>query len=206
MKIRHALLLCLALGPAVCFGPSAALAAGPAASAALPADSIYQIQPLTLSDQTGDRFDFASLRGAPALVGMFYASCKMACPIEIESIKQTLRDVRDAGGRPVPVVLVSFDPGHDDTAALHASAVEHGVQAPQFRLCRPEDGDEGQLAGVLGIAFRALPHGGFSHNVVVALLDAQGRIVARTDASGAPDPAFVKAIVRLQGHDAPAVR
>jgi hypothetical protein len=33
---------------------------------------------------------------------------------------------------------------------------------------------------------------------VVALLDAEGRIVATTDASGTPDPAFVKAIVDLR--------
>lgn len=58
-------------------------------------------------------------------------------------------------------------------------------------------GSVASLAGVLGIAYRPLPAGGFSHNVRVSLLDAQGRIVAATEASGAPDPAFVQAVVGL---------
>ena len=117
---------------------------------------------------------------------------------------RALADVTAGGGQPVPVVLVSFDPKHDDVAALRNAAEEHHVSAPLFRFTRPEKGDEGMLAGVLGVAYRALPKGGFTHNVVVALLDADGRILARTDASGKPDPAFVKAILLLQGHSTPA--
>jgi len=101
------------------------------------------------------------------------------------------------GGAPLPVLLVSFDPAHDDVAMLRKLAAEHHVQAPLFRLARPEQGDEGMLAGVLGIAYRPLPGGGYSHNVVVALLDARGRVLATTEASDAPDPAFVKAILGL---------
>ncbi len=54
------------------------------------------------------------------------------------------------------------------------------------------------LAGVLGIAYRPLPDGSFSHNVVVALLDADGRVRATIDASAAIDPGFVQAILDLQ--------
>jgi protein SCO1/2 len=175
-----------------------------AAPTPLPADSLYQIPPLTLRDQTGQAFKFDSLRGTPHLVGMFYASCQMACPVEIESIKQVEADVTAGGGQPVPVVLVSFDPKHDDVAALRGAAEEHHVSAPRCRFTRPEKGDEGKEAGALGVVYRALPKGGFTHNVVVALLDADGRIVAKTDASGKPDPAFVKAILQLQGRGAPA--
>ena len=172
--------------------------AAPPSAAPLPQDSVYRIPPLLLRDQRGDVFSFASLRGTPRLVGMFYGSCRMACPLEIESIKRIERALRRQGGAAVAVVLVSFDPAHDDVAMLRKLAVEHRVQAPLFRLTRPEQGDEGMLAGVLGIAYRPLPGGGYSHNVVVALLDAEGRIRATTDASGAPDPAFVQAIHALQ--------
>lgn len=166
-------------------------------SAQLPADSVYRIPPLTLRDQSGVIFDFASLQGSPRLVGMFYTSCAMACPIEIEALKHLGVQVSAAGSRPLPVLLVSFDPANDDVAALNKDAKAHQVSAPAFRLTRPEQGDVGMLAGVLGIAYRRLNDGGFSHNVVVALLDAQGRIVATTDASGKADPAFVKANVAL---------
>lgn len=181
-----ALLLALTLG--------AASAAAPAASpGALPDDSVYRVAPLTLRDQDGKTFTFASLRGQPRLVGMFYGSCKMVCPVQIETLKRIQREV--AGKATVSVVMISFDPARDDVAMLHEVAQEHHVAAPQFRLSRPESGDEGMLAGVLGIAYRKLPQGVFSHNALASLLDADGRIVAQADVSQAPDPTFVKAVV-----------
>ncbi len=184
------LLACITLAP------SFAAAATPAA--ALPQDSVYRIPPLWLRDQQGSAFAFASLRGTPQLVGMFYGSCQMVCPLEIETLKRIEQTLHQRGGTPVSVLLVSFDPAHDDVAKLKQIAAEHHVQAPRFRLARPEHGDEGMLAGVLGIAYRPLPDGSFSHNVVVALLDADGRLRASTDASAAIDPAFVQAILALQ--------
>ena len=184
------LLACITLAPPFAF------AATPAA--ALPQDSAYRIPPLLLRDQQGSAFAFASLRGAPRLVGMFYGSCQMVCPLEIETLKRIEQTLRRRGGAPVSVLLVSFDPARDDVAKLQQIAAEHHLQAPRFRLARPEHGDEGMLAGVLGIAYRPLPDGSFSHNVVVALLDADGRLRASTDASAAIDPAFVQAILDLQ--------
>ena len=172
--------------------------AAQASAIPLPQDSVYRIPPLQLRDQQGTSFAFASLRGTPRLVGMFYGSCRMACPLEIESIKRIERALRRQGGAPVAVLLVSFDPARDDVAMLRKLAAEYRVRAPLFRLTRPEQGDEGMLAGVLGIAYRPLPGGGYSHNVVVALLDAEGRIRATTDASSAPDPAFLRAILAVQ--------
>ncbi len=174
----------------------AALAAIPRHHA-LPADSVYAIPALQLRDQLGQAFAFASLQGRPRLVGMFYGSCRMACPLEIEYLKSLQHAVVAQSGKSIPVALVSFDPARDDVAMLQKVADMHHVKAPGFVLARPEQGDEGMLAGVLGIAYRPLPAGGFSHNVRVSLLDAQGRIVAATDASGAPDPAFVKVVAGL---------
>ncbi|MDE1898566.1 MAG: SCO family protein [Xanthomonadaceae bacterium] len=193
------LLACLALATPLAV-------AAPPSSAPLPQDSVYRIPPLQLRDQQGTSFAFASLRGTPRLVGMFYGSCRMACPLEIETLKRIEHAVSAAGGTPLPVLLVSFDPAHDDVAQLRKVAAEHHLQAPLFRLARPEQGDEGMLAGVLGIAYRPLPGGGYSHNVVVALLDAEGRVLATTDASGAPDPAIVRAILAVHAARRAAVR
>lgn len=121
----------------------------------------------------------------------------MACPLEIEYLKSLQHAVAAQATSSIPVTLVSFDPAHDDVAMLQKVADMHHVKVPGFVLARPEHGDEGMLAGALGIGYRPLPAGGFSHNVRVALLDAQGRIVAATDASGTPDPAFIKVVVGL---------
>jgi protein SCO1/2 len=173
-----------------------AMAAAPRSNP-LPADSVYAIPALQLRDQHGQAFAFASLQGRPRLVGMFYGSCRMACPLEIEYLKSLQHAVVVKSGKSIPVVLVSFDPVRDDVAMLQKVADMHHVKAPGFVLARSEQGDEGMLAGVLGIAYRRLRAGGFSHNARVCLLDAQGRIEAASDASGAPDPFFVLAVVSL---------
>ncbi|MHB1617801.1 MAG: SCO family protein [Metallibacterium sp.] len=184
-------LLCGAL-----LGTCTLVTAAASAPASLPATSVYRIPPLTLMNQDGRTFTFASLAGKPRLLGMFYASCQMACPVEIETLKRVEDQVVKAGGQPIPVLLVTFDPAHDDLAALKKTAAEHHVSAPEFQLSRALSGDIGMLGGVLGVSWRPLPGGGFQHNVVVALLDRAGRIIATDPANGRADPAFVAAIVR----------
>jgi protein SCO1/2 len=110
--------------------------------------------------------------------------------------KQIERAVAKAGGKPIPVVLVSFDPARDNVAALRKTAAQHHVSAPEFLLTRASAGDIGMLGGVLGVSWRPLPGGGFQHNVVVALLDREGRIITTDPANGRVDPVFVAAIVR----------
>lgn len=195
MRIPHLLLRFASLA---LFAPLA-LAAPPAA-APLPDNSVYRIPALTLRDQQGDVFSFASLRGEPRLVSMFYGSCKMVCPLLIENIKRIEQAVAARGAAPLPVVLVSFDPEHDDVAMLARVAANHHLSAPLYRLTTPISGDYGALAGVLGIAYRPLPDGGYAHNTVVALLDGEGRVLATTDATGKPDPAFVAAMVMVAAH------
>ena len=179
-------------------GACTLVAAAASAPSSLPATSIYRIPPLTLMNQNGQTFTFASLAGKPRLLGMFYASCQMACPVEIETLKQVEHQVVKAGGQPIPVLLVTFDPAHDDLAAPKKAAAQHHVSAPEFQLSRALSGDIGMLGGVLGVSWRPLPGGGFQHNVVVALLDRAGRIIATDPANGRVDPAFVRAIVRAE--------
>jgi protein SCO1/2 len=52
-----------------------------------------------------------------------------------------------------------------------------------------------QLAAVLGIQYRALPNGDFNHSTALILLDADGRLVARTTRLAGADPAFVEKVV-----------
>ncbi|MHB8311446.1 MAG: SCO family protein, partial [Metallibacterium sp.] len=149
-------LLCGAL-----LGTCTLVTAAASAPASLPATSVYRIPPLTLMNQDGRTFTFASLAGKPRLLGMFYASCQMACPVEIETLKRVEDQVVKAGGQPIPVLLVTFDPAHDDLAALKKTAAEHHVSAPEFQLSRALSGDIGMLGGVLGVSWRPLPGGGF---------------------------------------------
>ena len=84
----------------------------------------------------------------------------------------------------------------------HGQQVWHekrGLDAPAWTLARVEPAGARQLSGVLGLQYRQLPDGEFNHSSELILLDADGRIVARTSHIGRLDPAFVEAIRRQLG-------
>lgn len=182
------------LGPvlgACLLASTPAIAAAPAAQ--LPGDSLYRT-PLVLQDQQGRKFDLASVRGNPVIVSMFYASCTSACPLTVDTIDQTRRAVDAAGRTAPPVLMISFDPEHDDVLNLAAMAKAHQLDPAYWRVTRPASGDVMAFAATLGIAYRHRAGGDISHNAVIALLDENGRVIAQTTVVGALDPAFVDAV------------
>ena len=69
---------------------------------------------LQLTDQDGQPFDLASLRGTPVLVYFGYTHCPDICPTTLADLRDALRLV----ATPVQVVFVTIDPARDDAAAM----------------------------------------------------------------------------------------
>lgn len=162
---------------------------------ALPGDSIYQL-PLPLTDSQGQTRDWRALRGKPRLVAMFYTSCQYICPLIVESGKAVERQLTPAQQKRLGVVLISMDPARDDPAALRKVIDQRKLDATRWTLASPRADDVRAVAGVLGVRYRQLADGSFNHSSALILVDAEGRIVARTEKIGSqPDPEFV-AIVR----------
>jgi protein SCO1/2 len=164
-------------------------------AAELPSTSVYRLD-IPLVDQDGLGSHFADRRGKPLLVSMFYTSCQYVCPLIIDTLLATDRAL-DADQRAgLGVLLVSFDPDRDDPAALKRVADKRKLDLSHWTLARTEAPNVRKLAAVLGIQYRALADGEFNHSSALVLLDAEGRIVARTDKVSEIDPAFVEAVKR----------
>jgi len=161
----------------------------------LPGDSVYQLE-LPLVDQDGTAFDFGAGRGRPRLVSMFYSSCKYVCPMIVDTLKKTEHALDPARRAGVDVLLVSLDPDTDTPAALKQLAAQRHIDLPRWRLANTDATHVRRLAAVLGIQYKQLGKAEFSHSTVLVLLDAQGRIVARSEKLGEADPAFVAAVER----------
>lgn len=169
-----------------------AIAASPPAP--LPADSVLQVDGRFVA-QDGRAFALAERRGTPQLVTMFYASCPYMCPLLIDAAKGVDRALTPAERARLPVLLVSFDGARDTPEALAALAAKRRLDAPRWTLATADAATVRKLAGALDIRYRALADGGFNHAGVLVLLDAEGRILARTETVGAvPDPAFLDAV------------
>jgi protein SCO1/2 len=183
IRLAFALLAGMLLG-------SAAVAAPPA-KPPLPSDSAYQL-PLRLTDQHGKAWDWRSKRGRPQLVAMFYSSCQYICPLIVESGKAVERGLAPVQRARMGVLLISMDPARDTPAALMKVVRERHIDDRRWSLASPEPDAVRGVAGVLDVRYRQLADGEFNHTSALILLDADGRIVARTEKMGsAVDPAFI---------------
>lgn len=176
-------------------GPVAAAAAAAAKAAApLPDDSVYRLED-RFTDQAGRAFTLADGRGRPRVVTMFYTSCKYMCPLIVDTAKGVDRSLTPAEREKVRFLMVSIDPARDDVAALRALAAQRGLDGGRWTLARTDAGAVRRLAAVLGVRYRELADGEFNHTSALLLLDADGRVLAKTEQMGAkPDPAFVAAV------------
>lgn len=185
------LLLGLALGmPAMLHAADAP--AAPAA-AALPGQSLYHLQ-VALTDQNGRSVPWASLRGRPQLVSMFYGNCHLMCPLIIENAKAVQKQLPADQRARLDVAMLTLDPARDTPAALAEIAQRH--RAPDdWRFLRPAEGDVRALANLLDVRYRFREDGSINHTSVLVLLDADGRVRARSEVQGmVPDPALMAGI------------
>ena len=160
----------------------------------LPRDSLYQLT-LPLTDQAGNTADWGSRRGKPQLVAMFYTSCKFICPLIVDSGKAIERQLDAKQQQKLGILLISMDPKRDDPKALKTVADKRKLDAKRWTLASPPANDVRTVAGLLGIRYRLLADGEFNHSSALILLDANGRILARTEKMGTqPDPEFVAAV------------
>lgn len=167
-------------------------------STALPGDSIYQLS-IPLVDQDAVSHDLASLRGKPRIVSMFYSACLYVCPLIIDTVRRTERVLGDAERAQLGVLMVSIDSERDTPEKLKELATQRKVDTTRWSLARADSADVRTLAAVLGLQYRALPDGEFNHSSELILLDADGRIVARSNLLGKVDDSFVAAIRKTLG-------
>jgi protein SCO1/2 len=180
----------LAIG--LCTGAATA-APGPVETP-LAADSVYLLKD-RYSDQAGREFTLVDGRGKPRVVAMFYTSCRYICPLIIDSARGVERSLDADEQARLGILLVSLDPARDDTAALKSVFDKRRLDPARWTLARTDQGAVRRLAAVLGVRYRALADGEFNHTSSMVLLDADGRVLARTERLGAkPDPEFLAAV------------
>ena len=156
-----------------------------------PGDSVYRLS-VNLTDQHGKRFEWSSRRGKVQLVSMFYTSCQYICPLIVESGKAVDRQLTFSERERLGVLLISMDPKRDTPAALRSVAGKRKLDPLRWTLASPAQDDVREIAGILGIRYRALADGEFNHTSALVLLDADGRILARTEQVGSRvDPQFM---------------
>jgi protein SCO1/2 len=158
-----------------------------------PGDSLYRLG-IALNDQDGRTFHLSDRQGKAQLVSMFYTSCQYTCPLIVEALKKNQAALSASERAKLQVLLVSFDAQRDTPARLKEVQVQRKIDAANWTLAHAEARDVRKLAAALDIQYRELASGDFSHSSTIVLLGADGRVLARTDKLGEPDPDFVAAL------------
>ena len=164
----------LALALVACGGRHADVPA-PAPVAQVTGPSLYDL-PIQLRDGQLD-----AQRGHRMLVAMFYGTCPAACPAMIDDLTRVLADAPDTH-----VLLVSFDAARDTPERLAELVRAHRLDA-RWTLAAADDANARMLAAAIGLKYRHLPDGGFTHSTAIVALDGEGRVIGRTDRLGDHD-------------------
>ena len=166
----------------------------PTNPAPLPPNSIMQLGD-TFTAQDGHVFTLAQRRGKPQLVAMFYSSCKFMCPLLVDSARGVDHALSPNERTRMNVLFVSIDPARDTPPVLAALAQKRKLDLSRWTLARADAATVSKIAALLGVRYRKLADGDFNHTSALILIDADGRILARTEKMGAvPDPEFLKAV------------
>ena len=176
------------------FSLSLAGHAAPAKPTPFPGDSILQFSHVFTHQDSKD-FKLIERRGKPQLVAMFYTSCKYICPLIIDSAKGVDNSLTPAERKKLSILLVSIDPARDTPAALMYIVNKRKLDTARWTLARTDEKGVRTLAALLGVRYRVLSDGEFNHTSALILLDAEGRVVTRTETLGSkPDPQFLAAV------------
>ncbi len=134
------------------------------------------LSPFALSDQSGQRYDNASLAGHPSLLYFGFTTCPDVCPATLAVLAQLQRN---PPLRQMQVLFVSVDPERDRPQMLARYLASFD---PHFTGLTGNAAALAPLLHSLGaIAERvSLPDGSYTmdHSATLYLLDRQGRMAA----------------------------
>jgi len=144
-RVHRLLLLALAL--ALPLPSSAGEPVAPAAAAAL-----LDRLPPHWRDDRGETLRLSALHGQRIFVTMAYTSCHRICPMTMTRLEQVQREI-DARGMSADFIIVSYDPGNDDSAAWRRYRESHGLLRVNWHFLSGTPDDTERLARLLGFEF-----------------------------------------------------
>ena len=125
---------------------------------------------------------------------MIYSTCPHACPMTISKVKEIESSIDKVSKEGYKIVLASFDPKRDTPEKLKKYRQTRNLDPNRWMfLSAPNDGTARELAVVLGISYKQLEDGEFSHSNVISLLDKQGVIKAKVESLSGNNSPLVEA-------------
>lgn len=162
----------------------------------LPGTSIFHL-PYTWTDTTGEDFELSSLRGKPAVLVMFYATCTTACPVLFSDAKNLEQQLPEDVREKVQIVFVTMDPERDSVEVLGAYASNLDLDMSRWTLLRGNEMSTRALAAVLGVQYRSDGQGHIDHTNRMSVIDTEGSVVLTVDGLSQPIDGAIEKLSEL---------
>lgn len=154
--------------------------------------SLFEIE-TKWKDQTNQDFQLKNNQGYKTIIGMIYTSCPHACPMTISKIKSIEKEINK--GIKYKIVLASFDVKKDTPQNLLKQMKLRKLDQTVWKLLSPDTDEKvRELSLVLGISYKDLGNGDFSHSNVLTLLDEQGNKISSLEGLNSEHQEFVNKI------------
>ena len=137
--------------------------------------SLYQFHDM-FTDQNGKQMMLHQMESKYVVVAMFYATCTAICPriaAEMLRLEKNLSSSQRANTR---FVMISFDHERDNPAALQKFITKMKL-TDSFTLLTGKPDAIREVAAALGVNYKKLDDGEYSHSSLFTLLSPKGEIV-----------------------------
>ncbi|MET0263447.1 MAG: SCO family protein [Rariglobus sp.] len=146
-----------------------------------------------LYDQSGKVVSAARFRGKQVMLNFIFTRCTVAtmCPLATANMVVTQRKAKEAGVDNIEFISITLDPEYDTPGVLLTYAKQRGIDTTNYSfLTGPESSIKDLLTqfGVIAEFKGSI----LQHTVSTLLIDAEGRIIWRTDGSQWSPDDYVK--------------
>jgi len=146
-----------------------------------------------LYDQTGQVVSPARFRGKQIMLNFIYTRCAVAtmCPLATANMTAAQRKAKEAGVNDIEFISITLDPEYDTPGVLLTYAKQRGIDTTNFSFLTGPEGAIKDLLTQFGV-LAEFEGSILKHTVSTLLINAQGKIIWRTDGSQWSPDEFVQ--------------
>lgn len=161
---------------------------------AVAAESLYELK-TNWRDTENNKVDISVAKGSYTIITMIYTGCAHACPMTISKILEIENDFSKVNFKDLKFVLASFDVKNDRPQKLKKYQIDRKLNPNQWKFLSAENEDDARkLAVTLGISYKDIGDGDFSHSNLITLLDPTGKVLASINSLNADTEPLIKGL------------
>jgi protein SCO1/2 len=155
----------------------------------------------SLTDQSGQRFELASIKGRIILIDFAYTTCPDVCPLMTAALRTVQTNLNSTEGKTVYLLTVTTDPEIDSPKVLAAYAKRYHADLANWAFLTGDPSSLRQVWNSFGVKVVRRARGLVEHTPLTALIDQAGSMRFAYHGA-APDPKIILRDIRsLAGKD-----